>query len=501
MHARASSTSTGHTHTEETLLLEGEILQQRAWRMPDLIVYQHGPEEWWVTPLDEELPLIRLNRMGASLLGAMDGRSTIKTLLDQFGKWVCGPNHETGCWHLERWSLPRYSLCYYGSEPPSGHSVNAKWDLLLQQVRERWPGNTAVESEGQLTDFHRRGIQGHHGHFEIIETTVSHLFREPCEALHGYSYGRLLSKTLRQLGWWNPKPRLIVEVGAGLGYVSRELVAELSPTERRGIDYVFLDLTRPFLTSQVQLAREAGWTAHAVHANAEALPFAEASVDLVIDNENLADMTPTHFTKEELESGQGATPEHQRALDLIRRLRLNLDRPFPGEAIFNFGAIEFLTELWRVLKPGGHALLIEFGIETGWPDPVRLPGHTEYEVQFSHLRHAARWLGFREQYCALPQLLSIRRDTQVLCTGAAYAIRRFCEAKGQSFAVRAYTESELAKSLGETLPQLTGLHYHNVLDPAWFGLWDFKALILEKPGGFRRPAFQESQGFRWYSQR
>ena len=89
-----------------SLLLEGEILSQRAWRMPDIIVYQHGPDEWWVTPLDEQLPLIRLNRMGASLLSAMDGRSTLKTLLDQFGTWVCGPTGETGRWHLERWSSP-----------------------------------------------------------------------------------------------------------------------------------------------------------------------------------------------------------------------------------------------------------------------------------------------------------------------------------------------------------------------------------------------------------
>lgn len=481
--------------------LEGEVLQQRAWRMPDLIVYQYGPEEWWVTPLDEDLPLVKLNRMGASLLGAMDGRSSIKTLLDQFGKWVCGPNQETGRWFLERWASPRYSLCYFGNEAPSGHSVNAKWDLLLQKVREQWHENVAVESDEHLTEFHHQGIQSHHGHFEIVETTVSHLLREPCEALHGLSYGQLLAKTLRQLGWWSPKPDRIVEVGAGLGYLSQEMAKELSSVERRGVEYIFLDLTRPFLHSQLDLATQAGWSARALNGNAEHLPLADASVDLVIDNENLADMTPIHFTKKELESGKGDSEEHQRGLDLIQQLRLNLDTPYPDEAIFNYGAIQFLMELWRVLKPGGRALLIEFGIDSGWPDPVRLPGHTEYEVQYTHMRHAARWLGFREQYCALPQLLSIKRDTQVLCTGAAYAIRRLQEAEGKQFAVRAYTESELKESLGEALPKLTGLHYHNVLDPAWFGLWDFKALILEKPGGFKRPAYQESGGFRWYSQR
>ena len=201
-----------------------------------------------------------------------------------------------------------------------------------------------------------------------------------------------------------------------------------------------------------------------------------------------------------MESGEGTTEERQRSLELIKKLRLNLDKPYPDEAIFNYGAIKFLIELWRVLRPGGRALLIEFGIDSGWPDPVRLPGHTEYEVQYTHMRHVAKWLGFNEQYYALPQLLSIKRDTQVLCTGAAYAIRRLQEAEGKKFAVRAYTESELKESLGDALSKLTGLHYHNVLDPAWFGLWDFKALILEKPGGFKRPAFQESSGFRWYSQ-
>jgi ubiquinone/menaquinone biosynthesis C-methylase UbiE len=485
-------------------LLEGDLLTQRAWRMPDIVMYQHAPEEWWVAPLDEELPLIRLNRMGMALLGAMDGRMTIGALLHQYGKWVCSPTQHTGRWHLERWAHPRLSLAYYGSAPPSGHSAEAKWDLLLQKVREGWHQNVKAETENHLSKFHVQGIQGPHGHFEIIETTVSHLFREPCEALHGLTYGRLLGKTLRQMGWLTPKPRHIVEVGAGLGYVSQEFAHELSPDERQGIEYTFLDLTGPFLNSQTSLARRAGWSAHAVQANAENMPLAEHSVDLIIDNENLADMTPVQFSGEELLSFRGDNPLHEDALQLIRRMRLSLMPPFPDEVIFNYGAIMFLQEVWRVLKPGGRAILIEFGIEHDWPSPVRLPGHTEYEVQFSHLRHAAKWLGFREQYCPLPQLLGMKRDTQVLCTGAAYTLRRFCRELHKPFSVRAYTEKELGKALGAVLPKLTGLHYHNVLDPAWFGLWDFKVLLLEKPGGLgigHPPSFKTaSGGFRWYTQ-
>lgn len=487
----------------DSLPLTDDVLGLRVWRMPDMVIYQHAADEWWLTPLDDRLPLVRLNRMGIELLTALDGKATVAWLLEKFGKWVCGPDGETGRWHLERWSLPRYSLCYFGTEPPTGqHRSNAKWDLLLQQIREGWSGRQGFEGGDHLSEFHLRDITTQEGHFDTIETTVSHLFREPSEALQGLTYGRLLARHLRRLGWWNPRPRVVVEVGGGLGYVARELGLELSPVEKDGVRYVFLDLTRPFLPSQLARAREAGWRSGGTQGHAEWLPFRDGTVDLVIDNENLADMTPVQLTAREMQTGKSEAPLHQEALDWIRQLRLPVTvGDLPGECVFNLGPIRFLAELWRVLKPGGRAILIEFGIEHGWPAPVKLPGHTEYEVQYAHLRHAARWLGFQEQYYALPQFLVIKPDTKLLCTGAAYAIQRFCAAQGMTFAIRAYTEPELRNALGDMLPKLLGCHYHEIIDPAWFGLWDFKVLLLEKPGGAPRPSFQETKGFRWYSQR
>ncbi len=487
---------------QHPLTLTDDILRLRAWRMPDMITYQHGADEWWLTPLDDALPLVRLNRAGLELLAAMDGHMTVGELLGRFGKWVCGPEGQNGCWHLERWSLPHYSLCYYGTEPPTGgHRLNIKWDLLLQQIREGWSGRQGFEGGEQLIQFHTRDITKHEGHFDTIETTVSHLFREPSDALQGLTYGRLLAKHLRQLGWWASKPKTLVEVGGGLGYVSREIAAELSPAERAGLHYIFLDLTPPFVKAQVQLAGMAGWHCSGMQANAEWLPLRDTSVDIVIDNENLADMTPVNLSRKELETGKGLTPVHQEAIDWIRRIRLPFDPSLPDEFVFNLGPVRFLSELWRILKPGGRAILIEFGVETGWPEPVKLPGHTEYEVQYTHLRHAARWLGFQEQYAALPKFLMMKPDTQVLCTGAAYAIQRFCQAQNKPFAIRAYTEKELAQALGTMLPKLSGCHYHAVSDPAWFGLWDFKVMLLEKPGAVPKPTFKETKGFRWYSQR
>jgi SAM-dependent methyltransferase len=481
------------------LELTGGVLNLRAWKMPDLLVYQRTAEEWWLAPLDDDLPLIRLNRQGAALFAAIDGRTTVGSLLARFGLLVCGPDGETGRWHLERWALPRYSLCYYGTEPPTADRHGMKWDALLQEIREHWSGRDGFEGAAHLSDFHLREITKQEGHFDTIETTVSHLFREPCQALQGLTYGRVMARQLRRFGWWSPKPGLVVEVGGGLGYVAREMGRELSPLEKQGVRYLFLDLTRPFLPSQLALAGEGGWQAHGSQGNAETLPLRDASVDLVIDNENLADMTPVQLTPREVETGRSDQPLHQEALDWIRRTRLPLG-DVPDSFVFNLGPFRFLAELWRVLRPGGRAILVEFGIDSGWPAPVKLPGHTEYEVQFTHLRHLARWLGFQEQYQTLPQFLAVRPDTKVLCTGASYAIQRFCAAEGKPFAIRAYTEAELSGTLGAMLPNLLGCHYHDIVDPAWFGLWDFKAMLVEKPGGTKRADYQEAKGFRWYSQ-
>ena len=66
------------------------------------------------------------------------------------------------------------------------------------------------------------------GHFDLIETTVSHLFREPNDTLNGLTYGRLLMRQFGELGWFTPKPHVIVEVGGGLGRLAREYVGDLA---------------------------------------------------------------------------------------------------------------------------------------------------------------------------------------------------------------------------------------------------------------------------------
>src|SRR2546428_13323072 len=99
---------------------------------------------------------------------------------------------------------------------------------------------------------------------------------------------------------------------------------ELLPFGRKGIRFVFLDLAKPFLESQLALAQEAGWSSGGMQANAEWWPVRDARLDLVIDNENLADMTPVQLSPEDVTSNRGGTPLHQEVEDWKRLLRLPL---------------------------------------------------------------------------------------------------------------------------------------------------------------------------------
>jgi hypothetical protein len=129
---------------QEPLTLSGDTLNLLAWRIPDLVAYQHAFDEWWLAPLDDDFPLVRLNAVGIEMLTSMNGHITVGALVEKYGNKICGPDGQPGTWHLARWSTPNYSLCYFGTEPPGGHRHKAKWDLLLQQIRERLVGAAGV---------------------------------------------------------------------------------------------------------------------------------------------------------------------------------------------------------------------------------------------------------------------------------------------------------------------------------------------------------------------
>lgn len=68
-----------------------------------------------------------------------------------------------------------------------------------------------------LNGYHRNSIHTINEHFELTETTVSHVYREPHPALGGITYGAKLYREINSIKKIMLQS-IIVEVGAGSGF-------------------------------------------------------------------------------------------------------------------------------------------------------------------------------------------------------------------------------------------------------------------------------------------
>ena len=66
---------------------------------PTLSSFSTIEDEWWFAPLDDNLPIVRLNRTGLEMLQAMNGHTTVGALVEKYGTQVCGPDGQPGQWH------------------------------------------------------------------------------------------------------------------------------------------------------------------------------------------------------------------------------------------------------------------------------------------------------------------------------------------------------------------------------------------------------------------
>ena len=147
------------------LTLNGDILKLRAWRMPDMLRISMRMK-WWITPLDDHLPLIRLNRIGA---GTRD-----RHRWPSHGEQLAGSFWKMGVW--SRWRnrsvafgavvLAQLLALFLRNRRAERRSARHKWDLLLQQIREGWSGKEELEGGDHLTEFHLKDITKREGHFD-----------------------------------------------------------------------------------------------------------------------------------------------------------------------------------------------------------------------------------------------------------------------------------------------------------------------------------------------
>jgi len=352
------------------------------------------------------------------------------------------------------------------------------------------PAATVVD----LGRYHREEIDDANEQFEVQETTLSHMFRDPHPALGGRSYGEAVARSFERRGIL-PKRGRIVEVGGGVGFFAQRFQAalcELRPG--RELSYTILDLSPALHRSQKRLEAALGGGVRFVRADASRrLPFAAESIDLLISNEVIGDLETVRLV-------QGERPEADATGDAVRvragwegvrRWGLDLHEA-PTAFWLNLGALQLVEDLARVLRPGGAAWLSEFGELDAYPVESIHLDHAEFSIHFGHLLQAARAAGLEAEVVSVPAEIGLVETVRCLQATRTFfeALRALCAQRGIRLEKRPYTPEEMRALFGDQirLEDLRGIGFtpagHRVL-----GLrpHEFKALVVRRPGTGESP--------------
>lgn len=312
-----------------------------------------------------------------------------------------------------------------GADPDN---LQASHHNLMQSFH--WSHPLAIQSRVAATEFYRHRIEDPQANFDWVEPTVSHAFREPTAAFGGRSYGASLGKALSQFivqcARKNSRLR-ILEIGGGLGFVAKSLIAEARRVLGSGIsiDYTLMDLSDALVARQRSLLREADANIRFVVGDAQCALGPGLVYDLALANEVIAD-----FDMSPADGGAGASPEHT-------------------------GVQRFIELLSHVLAPGGKAILIEYGTIDAPPEPVWHLNHVEHAVDFRAVARHARHRGFRVELSPLADVLQIDDRVEMLVgqQEAMLCWNALLAKHGRSVDYRAYDRSEFLRRYGDIVTE------------------------------------------------
>ncbi|RMG09426.1 MAG: methyltransferase domain-containing protein [Planctomycetota bacterium] len=370
---------------------------------------------------------------------------------------------------IVRWTHSRRQLLKLLPRPKDAYEMVGLPPYALSTMPYPLLRASAVDppqEEFETRTYHKVGIDDADEQFDARETTLSHALRRGHPALGGRSYGAALAAGLLQRGVLPPAAEGVfqaVEVGGGTGFFAKDFLDGLAiqaPRLFRRLRYAIVDLSPALRASQQRRTRPHADRVRLVGGDAERLPLATGSVDFLVSNEVIADLrvAPTRRVDIEEDGGEEGGP----GAAAVRRYGLDV-RNAPGLFFVNVGAFAFLEEVARVLRPGGRALVTEYGSQTRFPEPSNHLDHAEYSIHFGHLAQVATTLGLEWSLVQVSEWIGLDGRVEVLQTTQSFfeTLRAFLATRSVRLEKIAYTPESFAELLGDrvALRNLEGVEF------------------------------------------
>jgi SAM-dependent methyltransferase len=306
----------------------------------------------------------------------------------------------------------------------------------------------------------------------------------PHPALKDRTYGQTLVDVLLARGAL-PEGRVrVLEIGAGLGYVARDVITRLREAGRQ-VEYTIVELAPALAAAQKErIGADATW----LEGDALKVSVPDGAFDLVLSNEMVGDLPARQLSRVDLGlelAGTGTTdPDKVRAISELA-VGLNLDDA-PEPLYLQVGAFELVAKIARWLAPGGTAIVTEFGDRSAWPKLSTHLDHPELSTHFGHLHQVATRAGLSASIEFVIDLLELDRDAKGLATTRSHfrALRALAAHAGVELPKIGFTPELLAHTVAGKLDlaSVGDLRYEKIEDRL-MGLvpHEFKALVARKP--------------------
>ena len=275
---------------------------------------------------------------------------------------------------------------------------------------ERAGTGILMSGENSTRTYYRRGPIDLLTEFTVCESLASTESPYMTVLEDPASYGELVGKKLFEYGVMHAGCRLC-EAGGGYGSLMRGLLDSFGSLIHH---VMMIDLSLYLLHVQRRFLSERESQILYVNGDIANLLPAVSMVDLIILNEVIGDLD----TLTALDARNLPLP----VSSLVDRYGFEI--PKEGSFNFNMGAILLIEEICRrqipafiaehasdYLIPAEMPYLARGLDENPFPREIRLKGHSEYTIRFSHLMDVARYWGRGVKTGALLDLVGIRKNS------------------------------------------------------------------------------------------